>query len=44
MQENMKEYFLEKEAREGCLAIYAEKIRETAGCDKLLNRDQKENQ
>ena len=39
MQENMKVHFSEKEAREGCLAIYAEKIRETAECDKLLNRD-----
>ena len=29
MQENMKEYFSEKEARERRLAIYAEKIQET---------------
>ena len=29
MQENMKEYFSEKEARERRLAIYTEKIQET---------------
>ena len=29
MQENMKEYFSEKEARERHLAIYTEKIQET---------------
>ena len=29
MQENMKEYFSEKEARERSLAIYTEKIQET---------------
>ena len=39
MQENMKEYFSEKEARERRLAIYTEKIQETVLKEKISGSD-----